>query len=91
MKIKRQQIERLAGQLLTRYRDRELMVAKHQESEVRSAIIKIITQNFAEEDAIEEEARKVLASHAGEVRDMDHFKMFILIKQKLAAKKGFIL
>jgi hypothetical protein len=91
MKIKQEQIERLAGLLLARYRDKELMVPKHQEPEIRSEIIKIITRNFAEEDAIEEEARKMLASHAGEVRDMDHFKMFILIKQKLAAKKDFIL
>ena len=51
----------------------------------------IINQNFAEEEIIEEEARKMLASHAQVAKDMDPYKMFLLAKQKLAAKKGFIL
>jgi hypothetical protein len=33
----------------------------------------------------------MLATHAGAARDMDSHKMFLLAKQKLAAKKGFIL
>ena len=45
----------------------------------------------AEEDAIEEEARKVLAAHTQGSRDVDPYKMFLLAKQKLAAKRGFIL
>jgi hypothetical protein len=50
----------------------------------------IISQNFAEEEAIEDEARKMLATvHAA--REMDSYKMFTLAKQKIAAKKGFIL
>jgi len=40
---------------------------------------------------IEEEARQMLASHAGQVKEMDHYKMFLLIKQKLAQKKEFVL
>ncbi len=55
------------------------------------AAIEAINRNFAEEDGIEEEARKMLASFAQASKDMDPFKMFLLAKQKLAAKKGFIL
>jgi hypothetical protein len=33
----------------------------------------------------------MLVSHAHAARDMDSYKMFLLAKQKLAAKKGFIL
>ena len=43
---------------------------------------------------IEEEARRMLASHAGRVKqagEADPYKMFLLIKQKLAQKKGFVL
>ena len=54
-------------------------------------MIEVIAKNFAEEEAIEEEARKMLASVAQASRDMDPYKMFLLAKQKLAAKKGFIL
>jgi hypothetical protein len=51
----------------------------------------IINHNFAEEEAIEQEARTMLASYAQGARDVDPYKMFLLAKQKLAAKKGFIL
>lgn len=94
MKIKPGQIERLVGQLLKTYRVDELMVSKAAEGEIRTKIGEIIAQNFREEEAIEDEARKMLASHAGqvkEVKEMDSYKMFILIKQKLAQKRGFIL
>lgn len=81
----------MATQLLKEYQTKELIVPKLGDPEIKSKIVKILTQNFTEEEAIEEEARRMLASHAVEVREMDHYKMFILIKQKLAAKKGFIL
>lgn len=94
MKIKPEQADRLAEQILKSYRAKELMVLKAQESAVRTKIKKIIMQNFHEEEVIEEEAREMLASHAGQMRqarDMDQHKMFLLIKQKLAQKKGFVL
>jgi hypothetical protein len=91
MKIKPDQLERLATSLIARYRSKELMVARTDESLIKSKIGEIIGKNFAEEEAIEEEARKMLASHARASRDMDPYKMFLLAKQKLATKKGFIL
>jgi hypothetical protein len=33
----------------------------------------------------------MLATHARQTRDMDSYRMFLLAKQKLAAKRGFIL
>jgi len=91
MKIRPEQLERLAELLLATYRSKDLIAGKAEDSKLKSKIIEIIGKNFAEEEAIEEEARKVLASHARDARDMDPYKMFLLAKQKLAAKKGFIL
>ena len=91
MKIKPEQLTNLATLLLSRYRSKELITTKANEAEIKAKIVKIVSQNFAEEETIEEEARGMLASHAGASRDMDHYKMFLLAKQKLAAKKGFIL
>ena len=52
----------------------------------------MIANNFAEEEAIEIEARQLLAAHGPSLtRELDSYKMFVLAKQKLAAKKGFIL
>jgi hypothetical protein len=91
MKIKPEQLDRIATLLMASYRSKELIVAKGEDSAIKSKIIEIISKNIAEEEAIEEEARKVLASYGQASRDMDPYKMFLLAKQKLAAKKGFIL
>ena len=91
MKIKQEQLERLAIALLANYRAQELIIPKTTEPELKAKIMAIITHNFAEEEAIEEEARTMLASYARATKDVDPYKMFLLAKQKLAAKKGFIL
>ena len=91
MKIKPEQVNELAALLLRRYQAKELLTAKTNEAEIKARIAKVVSQNMAEEEAIEEEARRMLASHAGAAREMDSHKMFLLAKQKLAAKKGFIL
>jgi hypothetical protein len=91
MKIKQEQLERLADQLLARYRTKELIVPRSSETQLKAKIVEVVAQNFSEEEAIEEEARNMLASHIRASKDMDSYKMFLLAKQKLAAKKGFIL
>jgi hypothetical protein len=91
MKIKPEQIDRIAMLLMTSYRSKELIVTKVEDSAIKTKIMEIISKNFAEEEAIEEEARKILASYGQAARDMDPYKMFLLTKQKLASKKGFIL
>jgi len=91
MKLKPEQLERIASSLIATYRKKELMVARADDSLIKNKIVEVISKNFAEEEAIEEEARKVLASHARQAREMDAYKMFLLTKQKLASKKGFIL
>jgi hypothetical protein len=91
MKIKTEQLDRLANLLVAGYRNKELIISKVTDQEIKAKIIEVVQQNFAEEEAIEEEARKVLASFAQATRNVDSYKMFILAKQKLAAKKGFVL
>jgi hypothetical protein len=90
MKIKPEQLERLAELLLSSYRARELIVGGS-DGTIKRKIADVIARNFAEEESLEEEARRMLASHAPATRDLDAYKMFLLAKQKLAAKKGFIL
>ena len=91
MKIKSERIDRFLDQLLKIYKAKELVILKAKESDRRNKMKNIIAQNLQEEENIEEEARKLMASYAGQVKEMDHYKRFVLIKQKLAEKKGFIL
>lgn len=91
MKVKAEQIDRLRDRLMKAYQTKGLIVPKTNEANIKAKIKEIVARNFHEEEAIEAEAREMLASHAGQVKEMDHYKMFLLIKQKLAQKKGFIL
>lgn len=91
MKVTAEQLDRLAAALIASYRQQGLMVAAVSDAAIKTRIAGVIAANFAEEEAIEEEARRVLTSHARAARDMDSMKMFQLAKQKLAARKGFIL
>jgi len=91
MKIKPEPLDRLASLLLVSLRKKELIAAKASEPEIKARIMEIINQNFAEEEAIEDEARKMLVSYARAAKDMDPYKMFLIAKQKLAHKKGFVL
>ena len=91
MKIKPERLDKLAELLIARYRDKDLIVTTATDAQIKNKIVAVIANNFAEEEAIEEEARKMLATHAQQTRDMDSYRMFLLAKQKLAAKRGFIL
>lgn len=91
MKIRPEELEKLAAALLSTFKAKELIIGKADDALIKKKISEIIAHNFAEEEAIEEEARKMLAAHVQASRDMDSFKMYLLAKQKLAAKKGFIL
>jgi len=87
MKIKPEQLDRLVDQILKSYRAKELIAVKAPEATVRAKIRDTIVKNFHEEEVIEEEAREMLASHAGDMRragEMDQHRMFLLIKQKIA-------
>jgi len=91
MKIKPEQLDRLSDLLLKRYRGKELIVSRAADADIKTKIAAVISANFAEEEAIEAEVRQMLAAHAAAARDIDPYKMFLIGKQKLAAKKGFIL
>jgi hypothetical protein len=91
MKIKTEQMARLADLLVKNYQTKDLLVLKASESQVKTKLTHIIAKNFSEEEELEQEARKMLASGIGDTREIDPYKMFLLLKQKLAQKKGFIL
>ena len=91
MKIRPEELDKLSDLLVSVYRDKELIIAKASDDAIKKKIAAIIAENFAEEEAIEEEARRMLAAHAPAAREMDSYKMYLLAKQKLAARKGFIL
>jgi hypothetical protein len=89
--MKPEQIEKLAELLIQELLRAKLTVLKADKQAAESKIKDIIAKNFAEEQQIENEARQLLAANRGAVPELDEHKMFLLIKQKLARQKGFVL
>ena len=89
--MKPEQIERLAELLVQDLLGAKLIVLKTDKPTVKSTIKDIIAKNFAEEQQIEHEARKLLAANKPAGNDLDEHKVFLLIKQKLAQQRGFVL
>jgi hypothetical protein len=91
MKIKKDQVDRLSHLLLEHYKSKGLTGAPSNPAAVASKISDIIAKNFAEEEEIEQEARRILASHGQSAKEIDPYRMFVLTKQKVARLRGFIL
>ena len=89
--MKPEQIEKLAEVLVQDLWAAKLIVLKADKLTVKSKIKDIIAKNFAEEQQIEHEARKLLAANRPVGNELDEHKVFLLIKQKLAQQRGFVL
>lgn len=65
------------------------------DSEVRvaEAIAKIVTDELAVEDRLNQEVRDVLAQHSTELErsDITYTEMFKMLKRKMAREKGIVL
>lgn len=63
------------------------------ETRVAEALVKVITDELAIEDKLNEEVREVLVQHAGEMErsNITYTEMFKMVKRKLAREKGIVL
>jgi hypothetical protein len=63
------------------------------EARVVEAIAKIITEELAIEDRLNEEVREVLIQHASEMErsNVTYTEMFKMLKKKMAKEKGIVL
>jgi hypothetical protein len=63
------------------------------EARVAEAIAKVITDELAVEDRLNEEVREVLVQHSSEMQrsNITYTEMFKMVKRKLAKEKGIVL
>ena len=63
------------------------------EPRVVGAIVKVLTEELAVEDRLNEEVREVLLQHASEMErsNITYTEMFKMLKKKMAREKGIIL
>ena len=93
MKFSDSELEVLTFRILARLKEKKLITFKAEESKVRTRMLKVFADNQAEEEALDQQVKQLLAQHeaAFESGQLDYYKMFQLTKQKLAKEKGFIL
>jgi hypothetical protein len=63
------------------------------ETRVVGEIVKVVTEELAVEDRLNEEVREVLLQHASEMErsNVTYTEMFKMLKKKMAREKGIIL
>lgn len=92
MKLTDKQIKRLVTLVFRELKDQDLVTFKEAEEKVASRGVDLIQQNFRQESALDEEVNKMMddleRQNPGEFQ---RYKMFPLLKKRLAKEKGFIL
>lgn len=92
MKLTEKQISRMVHLILDELKSQGIMNIKGKESELQAAGVAIVKSNMAEEMALEEQVHRMMddleRQHPGEFQ---RYKMFPLLKKKLAKEKGVIL
>ncbi len=95
MRLREEQIKRLAEKILTDLAAEELIVPRQGRAAVVDSIARAITRDISREQALEKEAERILdetiASMGRGANDIDRRKMLRMIKEKLARDRKITL
>jgi hypothetical protein len=95
MRLKEEQIKRLAEKVCSDLMADELIVPRHGRTPVVDGIAKAITQDIRREQTLEKDAERILddtiASMGRGADDIDRRKMLRMIKEKLARDRKIVL
>lgn len=93
MKLTTTQIETISTKILTRLREKDLIIFKEDEATVLSRVMRAITEDLRAEDQLDREVEAILESHSGSLNEdgIDYRKMFNMIKRKLVRERELII
>lgn len=93
MKVSSDQISYLCNKVFDGLKDKGILIPKSDKDSIIKKMIEEMENNFREEAAIDNEARKMLAQYKDQISNasMNQSKLFMMLKKELAKKKGFIL
>jgi uncharacterized protein len=93
MKINQEQIKYLCQKVFDDLKSKEVLVLKTDESKITKRMMEEMEKNFKEEEAIDAEAKKMLAQYKDQIAGTgaNQSKLFAMLKKEIAKKKGFIL
>ena len=93
MRLKQEEITRIARQLLKNLKERGAASLKADEAKVLSRIEAVFLKNLNEEAAIEDEVRKLMDQYRRQIGsgEIDPQRAYQMIKKQVAKEKKFIL
>ncbi len=94
MRLKDEQIERLADKILTELTDAGLITLKKERGGVAAGIKEVIRSDIRGEEELERDAENLLEQTLRSLRgnaDIDRHKMLRMIKEKLARERKIVL
>jgi len=91
MRLSEFQVKNLCQKVLQTLKTKKLITFKKSEMEVLAKMQEIFIKDLKVEDAINQEAQKILAQYEAQMGDkIDRQKMFQMIKKQLIKDKGVI-
>lgn len=93
MRMKKEEIDRLARLIVANLKDRKVAAFKAPEERLVSRVVSVFTKNLEEETAIEEEVRKLMDRYRAQIGsgEIDPQKVYQMIKRQVAKERKFIL
>ncbi len=91
MRVRPGQIQALAQAIVTALLKNEFIEPKVDTITLQQRVAELLQQNFEEEAALEREAEQLADQYLRGREDLDHRKVIMGIKERLARERGFVL
>lgn len=92
MKLKKEQIERIARLVVSKLKEKKLIKMRVGENLVLSKVVDVIVADLHGEDKLESDAKDMLDQYAQQAGgDLDRHKMLQMIKKQLAKERKIVL
>lgn len=91
MRLSQNQIQRIVHHLFTEIKSSQTTQLKVDEDVIKATITAVIMKNIEEEAKLDSLVEGMMDQLERQNQDFQRFKMFPLLKKKLAEQRGFIL
>lgn len=93
MRLRREMVQYLAQAITRDLFEKKCLESLEGREKVEERVREVITEELQVEDRLNEQVKELLRAHSGELArgEADYFKMFALVKRKLAQDRGIIL
>jgi uncharacterized protein len=93
MRLSKELVKHISDTLAQNLESKKILEYEVPRAAIAEKISDVITKNMLEEDKLNKDVEKLLASHEAAIAEgnMDYRKVFELTKQKLAKERGIVL